>query len=199
MKAKASDAHGAGAGAAGATSAAATTGRRIASTAAASGPSTPTTVKWKTSGPEPAAFADHPEAHEDLADEPADNPAGFGDQPSVTHGDNGREERPGRRRRRGRRGGRRGRDRDDAPRAHGEHEHGDDVAAHQGEAGNGAIEPGADARHRAEAFHEERPASADPEATPEPARSRTRGTRYAPPERDRAPERSWQAPAERLP
>jgi ribonuclease E len=92
-------------------------------------------------GPEVAAYADQPEPHEDLAPEAADNPAGFGEQPSLAHGEEGREDRPGRRRRRGRRGGRRGRDRDDAPREHRGHEHGDDVAAHASEAGNGAIEP----------------------------------------------------------
>jgi ribonuclease E len=49
-------------------------------------------------------------------DEPLDEPAGLGEQPSTARGEDDREDRRGKRRRRGRRGGRRGgRDRD-APR-----------------------------------------------------------------------------------
>jgi ribonuclease E len=146
-----------------------------------------------------AAYADEPEPREDLAEEPADNPAGLGDQPSVAQGENGGEDRPGRRRRRGRRGGRRGRDRDDAPREHREHEHGEDVVARDGDAGNGAVEPDAGRVDEREALHEERPAPAVEETAPEPARSAREEPRYSPPQRERAPERSWQAPADRYP
>jgi ribonuclease E len=150
-------------------------------------------------GPEPAAYADQPEAAEDLADEPTGNLAGLGEQPSVTHGENGREDRPGRRRRRGRRGGRRGRDRDDAPREHSNHEHGDDVSAHESDAGNGAVAPEVSRGAEAEPVHEESTAIPTAATGSEPVRSLREEPPYAPPERERAPERSWQAPAERYP
>jgi len=146
-------------------------------------------------GPEVAAYADQPEPHEDLAQEAADTPAGFGEQPSLTRGEEGREERPGRRRRRGRRGGRRGRDRDDAPREHRGDEHGDDVAAHASEAGNGAIEPDAGSPPQHHEFQEERPAAVAEETAQHPPRGERAEPRY-PAERERTPERPWQAPAD---
>jgi ribonuclease E len=79
-------------------------------------------------GGEQAAFARNGEADDagpdrapdeervqTFEDEPLDEPAGLGEQPSTARGEDDREDRPGKRRRRGRRGGRRGRDRD-APR-----------------------------------------------------------------------------------
>ena len=72
-----------------------------------------------------------------LDEEPLDEPAGFGEQPSLGRGEENREDRQGRgRRRRGRRGGRRGgRDRD-APRQP------DDRMADDGHQGgpNGAVQ-----------------------------------------------------------
>jgi ribonuclease E len=71
------------------------------------------------------------------------------------------------------------------------------VAHHEGEAGNGGIEPEAGRGAERDVFHEDRPAAAAPETVPEPARSEEQ--RYTPPEQERAPERSWQAPADRYP
>ena len=71
-----------------------------------------------------------------IEEEPLDEPAGFGEQPSLGRGEENREDRQGRgRRRRGRRGGRRGRDRD-APRQP------DDRLADDGHqaASNGAVQ-----------------------------------------------------------
>ncbi|MBO0742957.1 MAG: ribonuclease E/G, partial [Hyphomicrobiaceae bacterium] len=62
-----------------------------------------------------------PGSREEVADQPVDIPAGLGEQPSLSHGEAGREDRPGRRRRRGRRGGRRGRGREHGPSEDGEH------------------------------------------------------------------------------
>ena len=150
--------------------------------------------------PEMPAYADQPEAREDLVEEPADNPAGFGDQPSIAHGESDREDRPGRRRRRGRRGGRRGRDRDDAPREQQDQQTGEHVVAHhEGESGNGALEPDADRPAERETFQEERSATAAPEALPEPEPARTQPDepRYEPTVRESAPEPHWRAPADR--
>jgi ribonuclease E len=139
-------------------------------------------------GSEPAEFSEHPES----GDEPADEPAGFGEQPPVSRSENGHEDRPGRRRRRGRRGGRRGRD--DAPREHAAHHEGDDVAAHEGASGNGGSEPEAGRFAETAHHHEERPAA---EAAPERTRGESEEPRHTEPERESASRRSWQAPAER--
>src|SRR5205823_6500505 len=45
-------------------------------------------------GSEDAAHADQPEPREDLAEEAPYNPAGLGEQPSLAHDEEGREERP---------------------------------------------------------------------------------------------------------
>ena len=140
--------------------------------------------------PDEAATAGQPPPHDDAA-EPFDEPAGVGEQPALARDDDDR--RP--RRRRGRRGGRR-RDREERP-----SEYRDDLAAREGDLGNGAVAPETDHPSEARAPHEDRSAESPEQPQPEPAGSEPRERGYVAADRDVAPERvserSWQAPAER--
>jgi ribonuclease E len=116
-------------------------------------------------GPEAGQGSEPPEAREEFADQPVDIPAGLGEQPSLSYGEAGREDRPGRRRRRGRRGGRRGRGRDQGSREDDEHA---DVTADASDRGNGANEPYADRDVASEEPHAEGQSPAASEASAEP-------------------------------
>jgi ribonuclease E len=153
-------------------------------------------------GGERASFARNGEGEDDQADhapeegrvelqedEPLDEPAGFGEQPSTGHGEDEREERRGRgRRRRGRRGGRRGRDRD-MPRQP------DDLVAQEGHQNgpNGAA-PHDEVRHGTEGEPQAWPEDRSAPEVPRPAESVSAESRHREPEPAPPPmERPWAA------
>ena len=116
---------------------------------------------------------DAAQAAGDDLEEATEQPAGLGEQPSLTRGSEDESaERRGRRRRRGRRGGRRGRDRD------GTREGGEETAPHEG---NGAEVPTGEA-------------AAEFEPHPEPAMTERHERQYETASAEQGREQAWQAP-----